>query len=68
MRYKNNLSKCLVLILISAQTGIFYAAFYATLVAMFGVVLWAFFQTLDPRIPTRQLEHSLIGTNPGNFC
>lgn len=32
---------------------------------MFGVVLWFFFQTLDPRTPTRQLEHSLIGTNPG---
>jgi len=40
---------------------------------MFGVVLWVFFQTLDPRTPTRQLEHSLIGTNPGtlmklHFC
>lgn len=34
---------------------------------MFGIVLWVFFQTLDPRTPTRQLEHSLIGTNPGNF-
>jgi len=34
---------------------------------MFGVVLWFFFQTLDPRTPTRQLEHSLIGTNPGTF-
>ncbi|CAI6356128.1 unnamed protein product [Macrosiphum euphorbiae] len=48
-----------------AKIGLFYTAFYLTLVAMFGVVLWFFFQTLDPRTPTRQLEHSLIGTNPG---
>lgn len=50
---------------VSAQIGFFYTAFYVSLVAMFGVVLWVFFQTLDPRTPTRQLEHSLIGTNPG---
>lgn len=50
-----------------ARIGLFYTGFYLSLVAMFGVVLWAFFQTLDPRTPTRQLEHSLIGTNPGIF-
>ncbi|KAL0273903.1 UNVERIFIED_CONTAM: hypothetical protein PYX00_006470 [Menopon gallinae] len=27
--------------------------------------MWVFFQTLDPRIPSRKLEDSLIGTNPG---
>jgi len=50
---------------ILAKIGLYYTAFYLSLVAMFGVVLWFFFQTLDPRTPTRQLEHSLIGTNPG---
>lgn len=51
----------------SVQVGLFYSAFYVTLVAMFAVVLWVFFQTLDPRTPTRQLEDSLIGTNPGTL-
>ncbi|XP_050527292.1 sodium/potassium-transporting ATPase subunit beta-2-like [Daktulosphaira vitifoliae] len=48
-----------------AQIGIFYSVFYITLVAIFSIVLWVFFQTLDPRIPTKQLDRSLIGTNPG---
>lgn len=65
MVFTNAKTLILVFIFISAQIGLFYTAFYVSLVAMFGVVLWVFFQTLDPRTPTRQLEHSLIGTNPG---
>jgi predicted membrane metal-binding protein len=57
----------LLLFFILAQVGIFYTGLYLSLIAMFGVVLWVFFQTLDPRTPTRQLEHSLIGTNPGTY-
>ncbi|CAH0393559.1 unnamed protein product [Bemisia tabaci] len=48
-----------------AKIGLFYLVFYAVLAAMFGILLWLFFLTLDPRIPRYQLEESIIGTNPG---
>ncbi|GLG92260.1 Sodium/potassium-transporting ATPase subunit beta-2 [Gryllus bimaculatus] len=48
-----------------AKIGLFYLGFYAVLAALFAVCLWVFFQTLDPRIPTWQLDSSIIGTSPG---
>lgn len=48
-----------------AKIGLFYLIFYSVLASMFAIMLWVFFQTLDPRIPRWQLTASLIGTNPG---
>lgn len=48
-----------------AKIGLFYLVFYSVLAALFAVCLWVFFQTLDPRIPTWQLDASIIGTSPG---
>ncbi|EDX04013.1 GD22540 [Drosophila simulans] len=48
-----------------AKIGIFYVAFYGVLAALVAICMWAFFQTLDPRIPKWTLDRSLIGTNPG---
>lgn len=49
----------------SVKIGIFYAIFYAALATLVALCMWVFFQTLDPRIPKRRLEDSLIGTSPG---
>nr|CAD7462944.1 unnamed protein product [Timema tahoe] len=48
-----------------AKIGIFYLVFYGVLAALFAICMWVFFQTLDPRIPKWQLDHSIIGTSPG---
>ncbi|KAL7740550.1 hypothetical protein ACLKA6_012317 [Drosophila palustris] len=48
-----------------AKIGIFYVAFYGVLGALVAICIWAFFQTLDPRIPKWTLDSSIIGTNPG---
>ncbi|XP_037928238.1 sodium/potassium-transporting ATPase subunit beta-2 isoform X2 [Teleopsis dalmanni] len=48
-----------------AKIGVFYTAFYGVLAALVAICMWAFFQTLDPRIPKWTLESSIIGTNPG---
>ncbi|XP_012259711.2 sodium/potassium-transporting ATPase subunit beta-2 [Athalia rosae] len=47
------------------KIGIFYFIFYGVLAALVAICFWVFFQTLDPRIPTWQLDRSIIGTNPG---
>nr|CAD7447329.1 unnamed protein product [Timema bartmani] len=52
---------------IRAKIGIFYLVFYGVLAALFAICMWVFFQTLDPRIPKWQLDHSIIGTSPGNL-
>jgi len=44
---------------------IFYIIFFAGLAAFFGLMLWVFYQTLDPNKPKWTLEQGLIGTNPG---
>ncbi|KAK3927340.1 Sodium/potassium-transporting ATPase subunit beta-2 [Frankliniella fusca] len=44
---------------------LFYIIFYSALAALFSIMLWVFYQTLDPRIPKWQTDGSLIGTNPG---
>lgn len=51
--------------MISVRIGIFYSIFYAALAALLALCMWVFFQTLDPRIPKRRLEDSLIDTSPG---
>ncbi|XP_063914604.1 sodium/potassium-transporting ATPase subunit beta-2-like isoform X2 [Zophobas morio] len=43
----------------------FYAIFYATLIALFGVMLAVCCQTLDDNKPKRHGVDSLIGGNPG---
>ncbi|TDG44891.1 hypothetical protein AWZ03_008699 [Drosophila navojoa] len=48
-----------------AKIGIFYIIFYGVLAALVAICMWAFFLTLDPRIPKWKLESSIIGTNPG---
>ncbi|XP_017858910.1 PREDICTED: sodium/potassium-transporting ATPase subunit beta-2 isoform X2 [Drosophila arizonae] len=48
-----------------AKIGIFYIIFYGVLGALVAICMWAFFLTLDPRIPKWKLESSIIGTNPG---
>ncbi|XP_067007710.1 sodium/potassium-transporting ATPase subunit beta-2 isoform X2 [Anabrus simplex] len=48
-----------------AKIGLFYFLFYVVLAALFAICLWVFYQTLDPRIPTWQLDRSIIGTSPG---
>ncbi|XP_034473185.1 sodium/potassium-transporting ATPase subunit beta-2 isoform X1 [Drosophila innubila] len=48
-----------------AKIGIFYMAFYGVLAALVAICMWAFFQTLDPRIPKWTLDGSIIGTSPG---
>ncbi|XP_015608295.1 sodium/potassium-transporting ATPase subunit beta-2 [Cephus cinctus] len=47
------------------KIGLFYLIFYGVLAALVAICFWGFFQTLDPRKPTWQLERSIIGTNPG---
>ncbi|XP_001604202.1 sodium/potassium-transporting ATPase subunit beta-2 isoform X1 [Nasonia vitripennis] len=47
------------------KIGLFYLIFYGVLAALVAICFWGFFQTLDPRRPTWQLEASIIGTNPG---
>lgn len=47
------------------KIGLFYFIFYGVLAALVAICFWAFFQTLDPRIPRWQLDRSIIGTNPG---
>lgn len=49
------------------KIGIFYAIFYAALATLVALCMWVFFQTLDPRIPKRRLDDSLIGTSPGKY-
>ncbi|KAL0279028.1 UNVERIFIED_CONTAM: hypothetical protein PYX00_000674 [Menopon gallinae] len=48
-----------------AKIGLFYFTFYVVLSAMFTIMLWVFFQTLNAQQPRWKLESSLIGTNPG---
>lgn len=45
----------------------FYIIFYTVLATLFALMLWVFYQTLDPRIPKWQTDRSLIGTNPGQL-
>ncbi|XP_033226873.1 sodium/potassium-transporting ATPase subunit beta-2-like [Belonocnema kinseyi] len=47
------------------KIGLFYLIFYGVLAALVAICFWGFYQTVDPRTPTWQLERSLIGTNPG---
>lgn len=47
------------------KIGLFYLVFYGVLGALVAICVWGFYQTIDPRIPTWQLNKSLIGTNPG---
>ncbi|KAL7303879.1 hypothetical protein TKK_0004001 [Trichogramma kaykai] len=47
------------------KIGLFYLIFYGVLAALVAICFWGFFQTIDPRRPTWQLERSIIGTNPG---
>jgi len=44
---------------------VFYILFFAGLAAFFGLMLWIFYQTLDPMKPKWILDQGLIGTNPG---
>jgi len=44
---------------------IFYIIFFAGLAAFFGLMLWIFYQTLDPTKPKWIGEDGLIGSNPG---
>lgn len=53
-------------VILSAKIGIFYTIFYGVLAALVSICIWAFLQTLDPRIPKWTLDGSLIGSNPGN--
>uniref|UniRef100_A0ABD2XPL1 Sodium/potassium-transporting ATPase subunit beta-2 n=1 Tax=Trichogramma kaykai TaxID=54128 RepID=A0ABD2XPL1_9HYME len=46
------------------KIGLFYLIFYGVLAALVAICFWGFFQTIDPRRPTWQLERSIIGTNP----
>jgi sodium/potassium-transporting ATPase subunit beta len=39
--------------------------FYGVLAALFAMLMWVFFQTIDPKIPKLKLDASVIGTNPG---
>uniref|UniRef100_A0A0A9XCR1 Sodium/potassium-transporting ATPase subunit beta-2 n=1 Tax=Lygus hesperus TaxID=30085 RepID=A0A0A9XCR1_LYGHE len=48
-----------------AKIGTYYLVFYLVLAAMFGIMLWIFYHTLDPRTPRWKLKESLIGTDPG---
>lgn len=48
-----------------AKIGLFYLIFYSVLASMFGIMLWIFYHTLDPRVPKWSLEQSLIGKYPG---
>uniref|UniRef100_A0A1B6GZX5 Sodium/potassium-transporting ATPase subunit beta n=2 Tax=Cuerna arida TaxID=1464854 RepID=A0A1B6GZX5_9HEMI len=47
------------------KIGTFYLIFYCVLASMFGIMLWIFYHTLDPRMPRWILEESLIGKSPG---
>ena len=44
---------------------VFYIIYYAFLAGFFTLMLLVFFQTLNDREPTWQVDKSLIGTNPG---
>jgi len=48
-----------------AKIGTFYLVFYLVLSSLFGIMLWIFYHTLDPRVPRWQLDDSLIGQQPG---
>nr|CAH1755610.1 Na,K-ATPase beta 2 [Oncopeltus fasciatus] len=48
-----------------AKIGVFYLIFYSVLASLFGIMLWIFYHTLDPRVPRWQLRESLIGQDPG---
>ncbi|BES89116.1 unnamed protein product [Nesidiocoris tenuis] len=48
-----------------AKIGTFYLIFYLVLASLFGIMLWIFYHTLDPRVPRWILKESLIGTDPG---
>lgn len=50
---------------VSGKIILFYLIFYTVLATLFALMLWVFYQTLDPRIPKWQTDRSLIGTNPG---
>lgn len=60
-RYTN----CISSSLFTAKICLFYSIFYGVLAALVAICMWVFFQTLDPRTPTWQLDKSIIGTNPG---
>lgn len=47
------------------QLLLFYFIFFSVLAAMFAVCMQALLSTLNLQYPKWQLEHSLIGTNPG---
>uniref|UniRef100_A0A1B6KZH3 Sodium/potassium-transporting ATPase subunit beta n=1 Tax=Graphocephala atropunctata TaxID=36148 RepID=A0A1B6KZH3_9HEMI len=47
------------------KIGTFYLIFYSVLASMFGIMLWIFYHTLDPRMPRWILAESLIGKSPG---
>lgn len=47
------------------KIGLFYLIFYCVLASMFGIMLWIFYHTLDPRVPRWTLSESLIGKHPG---
>ncbi|XP_073994939.1 nervana 2 [Rhodnius prolixus] len=48
-----------------AKIGAFYLISYSVLASLFGIMLWTFYQTLDPRVPRWHLTESLIGQYPG---
>ncbi|XP_046989972.1 sodium/potassium-transporting ATPase subunit beta-2 [Schistocerca americana] len=48
-----------------AKILLFYVLFYTCLAGFFSAMLAIFYQTLDMRIPKRELDGSLIGDNPG---
>ncbi|XP_039279252.1 sodium/potassium-transporting ATPase subunit beta-2 [Nilaparvata lugens] len=48
-----------------AKILLFYLIFYSVLASMFGIMLWIFYHTLDPRVPRWTLDQSLVGNVPG---
>lgn len=44
---------------------VFYIIFFTGLAAFFGLMLWIFYQTLDPAKPKWIGDQGLIGSNPG---
>lgn len=51
----------------SGKICTFYLIFYMVLASVFGIMLWTFYQTLDPEVPRWQLTESLIGQYPGKL-
>lgn len=49
----------------TGQLLLFYSIFYAVLAALFSICMQGLFATLNDGAPTRQLDDSRIGTNPG---